>query len=149
MIFFPRGTQMLHFPRFDLYYLCSRVCLTHRIPIRRSQDQRSRAPTLSLSQLATSFISSQAKPSFNWRRHISIFSHILHDYTRRSSLAPGLGCQLRPSPDNFLPSCIFFEEMCIHTIPFFFKEVIRPQVPLRSPCYDFSLVARLVFDNAN
>jgi len=27
--------------------------------------------------------------------------------------------------------------------------VIRPQVPLRSPCYDFSLVARLVFDNAN
>jgi len=30
-----------------------------------------------------------------------------------------------------------------------FKEVIRPQVPLRSPCYDFSLVARLVFDNAN
>jgi hypothetical protein len=110
LIFFPRGTQMLHFPRFDLYYLCSRVCLTHRIPIRRSQDQRSHAPTLSLSQLATSFISSQAKPSFNWRRHISIFSHILHDYTRRSSLAPGLGCQLRPSPDNFLPSCILLKK---------------------------------------
>jgi hypothetical protein len=29
------------------------------------------------------------------------------------------------------------------------KEVIRPQVPLRSPCYDFSLVAYLKFDNAN
>jgi len=29
------------------------------------------------------------------------------------------------------------------------KEVIRPQVPLRSPCYDFSLVADLKFDNAN
>jgi len=27
--------------------------------------------------------------------------------------------------------------------------VIRPQVPLRSPCYDFSLVAYLKFDNAN
>ena len=26
------------------------------------------------------------------------------------------------------------------------KEVIRPQVPLRSPCYDFSLVAYLKFD---
>jgi len=25
--------------------------------------------------------------------------------------------------------------------------VIRPQVPLRSPCYDFSLVAELTFDN--
>jgi hypothetical protein len=29
-----------------------------------------------------------------------------------------------------------------------FKEVIRPQVPLRPPCYDFSLVADLRFDNA-
>jgi hypothetical protein len=29
------------------------------------------------------------------------------------------------------------------------KEVIRPQVPLRPPCYDFSLVADLRFDNAN
>jgi len=30
-----------------------------------------------------------------------------------------------------------------------FKEVIRPQVPLRPPCYDFSLVADLRFDSAN
>jgi hypothetical protein len=29
------------------------------------------------------------------------------------------------------------------------KEVIRPQVPLRPPCYDFSLVADPRFDNAN
>lgn len=28
------------------------------------------------------------------------------------------------------------------------KEVIQPQVPLRLPCYDFSLVAYLKFDNA-
>jgi len=27
--------------------------------------------------------------------------------------------------------------------------VIRPQVPLRSPCYDFSLVTYLKFDNVN
>jgi hypothetical protein len=33
--------------------------------------------------------------------------------------------------------------------PIMFKEVIRPQVPLRSPCYDFSLVAKLVFDDVN
>ena len=32
---------------------------------------------------------------------------------------------------------------------FLSKEVIRPQVPLRSPCYDFSLVTYLKFDNAN
>jgi hypothetical protein len=31
----------------------------------------------------------------------------------------------------------------------FSKEVIRPQVPLRPPCYDFSPVAELRFDNAN
>ncbi len=31
----------------------------------------------------------------------------------------------------------------------YFKEVIRPQVPLRPPCYDFSLVADLRFDSAN
>ena len=32
---------------------------------------------------------------------------------------------------------------------FISKEVIRPQVPLRSPCYDFSLVTYLKFDDAN
>jgi hypothetical protein len=31
----------------------------------------------------------------------------------------------------------------------FSKEVIRPQVPLRPPCYDFSPVAELRFDSAN
>src|ERR671933_3003062 len=29
------------------------------------------------------------------------------------------------------------------------KEVIRPQVPLRPPCYDFALVADPRFDSAN
>jgi hypothetical protein len=29
------------------------------------------------------------------------------------------------------------------------KEVIRPQVPLRPPCYDFSLVADPRFDDTN
>ncbi len=34
-------------------------------------------------------------------------------------------------------------------IGIFSKEVIRPQVPLRPPCYDFSPVAELRFDSAN
>ena len=29
------------------------------------------------------------------------------------------------------------------------KEVIRPQVPLRPPCYDFSPLAELRFDDVN
>ena len=29
------------------------------------------------------------------------------------------------------------------------KEVIRPQVPLRPPCYDFTLLTKLRFDAAN
>ena len=36
-------------------------------PIRESPDRRPRAPTRSLSQLATPFISAQAKPSIKWR----------------------------------------------------------------------------------
>ena len=39
------------------------------------------------------------------------------------------------------------------TIPedssFLSKEVIRPQVPLRPPCYDFTLLTKLRFDAAN
>lgn len=37
----------------------------------------------------------------------------------------------------------------LHTFVYMSKEVIRPQVPLRSPCYDFSLVTDLKLDNAN
>ena len=37
---------------------------------------------------------------------------------------------------------MFFTRPAIQT-----KEVIRPQVPLRPPCYDFSLLAELAFDD--
>jgi hypothetical protein len=37
----------------------------------------------------------------------------------------------------------------IVVVVIFSKEVIRPQVPLRPPCYDFSPVAELRFDSAN
>jgi hypothetical protein len=35
------------------------------------------------------------------------------------------------------------------SMPMLTKEVIRPQVPLRPPCYDFSLVADPRFDSTN
>ena len=41
-------------------------------PIRTSPDRRLRAPTRSLSQLATSFLSAQAKPSVRWRIMLSL-----------------------------------------------------------------------------
>ena len=81
LISFPPGTKMLQFPGFDLHYHCNGV---NRIPIRRSRDHRVRAPTPSLSQLATSFISPQAQQSSYCRLYTGIFSHILHDYARRS-----------------------------------------------------------------
>ncbi len=59
LISLPRGTKMLQFPRFD-HRTCVRCVNSYRIPIRRSRDHRTRAPTPGLSQLATSFISSQA-----------------------------------------------------------------------------------------
>lgn len=60
LISVPRGTKMLQFPRFDLHHLCSGVSIKDRIPIRTSRDHRIRAPTPSLSQLVTSFVSPQA-----------------------------------------------------------------------------------------
>ena len=60
LISFPRGTKMLQFPRFDLRHPCDGVSIKDRIPIRTSRDHRIRAPTPSLSQLVTSFISPQA-----------------------------------------------------------------------------------------
>lgn len=47
-----------------------------------------RAPSPSLSQLATSFVSPQAQQFTYWRLYTGMFSHILHDYARRSSQAP-------------------------------------------------------------
>src|SRR5574337_398230 len=126
--------------------------LTHRIPIRTSQDHRSPAPTLSLSQLATSFISSQAKPSLYWRRHISIFSHNITRLYTTIIASPGLGVPATSFTEQFLVQLHLFllkKVWATHTTQLCFKEVIRPQVPLRSPCYDFSLVAKLVFDDVN
>ena len=59
LISLPHGTKMLQFPWFD-HRPCGRCVCKYRIPIRRSRDHRTRAPTPGLSQLATSFISSQA-----------------------------------------------------------------------------------------
>ena len=63
---------------------------------------------------------------------------------------------------SFVPCCIkqgtaLFVFLVIHTYTYplhilsglVSKEVIRPQVPLRPPCYDFSLVADPRFDSAN
>ncbi len=59
LVSFPHGTKMLQFPWFD-YRTCARYVYSYRIPIRKSRDHRTLAPTPGLSQLATSFISSQA-----------------------------------------------------------------------------------------
>lgn len=62
---------------------------------------------------------------------------------------------LRPSPCTLVQGCIililagimgyvsFMHGLCI----LFAKEVIRPQVPLRPPCYDFSPLSELAFDD--
>ena len=51
---------------------------------------------------------------------------------------------------NLACALAFFAESNSHPQSLLFsKEVIRPQVPLRPPCYDFSPVAELRFDSAN
>ena len=54
-------------------------------------------------------------------------------------------------PKIFSRNCILLIRLqTLYTdCPTFTKEVIRPQVPLRPPCYDFSLVADPRFDSAN
>ena len=54
---------------------------------------------------------------------------------------------LRPSLCTFIQSCILMITCSLHARLYKTKEVIRPQVPLRPPCYDFSLLAELAFDN--
>src|SRR5205085_6960685 len=61
----PRGTEMVHFPRFALPpYVFRRQYMSSAhvgSPIRKSTDQRMLAPHRSLSQLATSFIASKCQ----------------------------------------------------------------------------------------
>lgn len=64
------------------------------------------------------------QPAFNMRICIFIFFGLCFALIRRMQFAP---------PNRHFLS----------------KEVIRPQVPLRPPCYDFSPVAELRFDSAN
>ena len=67
---------------------------------------------------------------------------------------------LRPSSSKGLIQSFLLLENCISFVlvtrpstqvspTVTLKEVIRPQVPLRPPCYDFSLVADPRFDNTN
>ena len=150
LIFFPRGTQMLHFPRFDLHYHCNGVCL--RIGFQFGHPRINGRLHLPWAYRSLPRPSSLLKPSHP-PTGVSTPAYsviILHDYTRRSSLVHGGTSFVLPQAIS-CRGAFFVEEMCIPT-PFTnlcSKEVIRPQVPLRSPCYDFSLVARLVFDNAN
>src|SRR5213080_4227315 len=61
----PRGTEMVHFPRFALpsYGFRRQYMSSAHVgsPIRKSTDQRMLAPHRSLSQLATSFIASKCQ----------------------------------------------------------------------------------------
>ena len=58
LVSFPPGTKMFQFPGFPLASKKRRVPRRAGIPIRASPDQRLRAPTRGLSQLATPFVGS-------------------------------------------------------------------------------------------
>lgn len=138
-----------------------------RIPIRTSRDRRVRAPTPSLSQLATSFISPQAEQSSYCRLCTGLsatYYTTIRDDHRRAPLRGGRATPfirhshgaLHPMharrrgaagrPLGLPDGAVRAPANHVRGVT---KEVIRPQVPLRSPCYDFSLVAYLKFDNAN
>ena len=151
LVSLPLHTWMLPFWRFPLHVGAPQISSAAGSPIRGSPDRRLHAATRSISQLATPFVSAQAKPFFRWRimpnllwnPHSSnvrglctVFIVIIQlrgkiTIPYASQLTLGSGISLRLAATIHLPSSPFE----------FTKEVIRPQVPLRPPCYDFSLLA--------
>ena len=74
---FPAGTKMFQFPALAPEMIRWRVFNTPGCPIRKSADQRSFAPTRSLSQLITSFIASESQGI----RHAPFFTFLIHSLT--------------------------------------------------------------------
>ncbi len=116
-------------------------------PIRESSDQGLLAPTRGLSQLATPFFASQAKLSIKQRQRVGPASHgCLRDHVWRLSRSYRYALH----PPCICWAALAFLYLCpFHDQPYLFVEVIRPQVPLRPPCYDFSPLVKLRFSNVN
>ena len=153
LVSLPLPTWMLPFGRFPLHLGAPQILSATGSPIRASPDRSLHAATRSISQLATPFFSAQAQPSLRWL----IMSNLLGTHTRLTFEAYArcssrmfrvrMEQSLYPSlPSIKLGSCI----TRLGSQPIFIclpvrssccsKEVIRPQVPLRPPCYDFSLL---------
>ena len=140
---------MLQFPRFDFQYHCTGI---HK-SVRFSFGHLGIIGCVRLPRAYRSLPrpSSLLKPSnppitvFTPANSATYYTTMHDDHC----MSPGRDL-LHPSYNTFVMHCIddFVKIMCIRTLSLS-KEVIRPQVPLRSPCYDFSLVTNLKFDNAN
>ena len=76
-------------------------------------------------------------------RFASILRLPLHSFSSRTLQSAGFRSRTL-HPQDFLESCTWIGPqpfICPPAIPAYSKEVIRPQVPLRPPCYDFSPLA--------
>ena len=74
---FPAGTKMFQFPALASHIVEWYLFKVPGCPIRKSVDQRSFAPTRSLSQLITSFIASESQGI----RHAPFFTFLIHSLT--------------------------------------------------------------------
>ena len=74
---FPAGTKMFQFPALASNQVGWHSFRMPGCPIRKSSDQRSFAPTRSLSQLITSFIASESQGI----RHAPFFTFLIHSPT--------------------------------------------------------------------
>ena len=74
---FPAGTKMFQFPALAFHIVEWYLFKVPGCPIRKSADQRSFAPTRSLSQLITSFIASESQGI----RHAPFFTFLIHSLT--------------------------------------------------------------------
>ena len=147
LISFPRPTQMLHFGWFAVPCLRKGLSLRTRfsfgdrwingcmllpsayrsVPRPSSLLKPSHPPsdvfapvTLELTRLCMAIIVNTVVSTSSFTLHFHAELHLFHSW---------IVCSLRARPQT--------------------KEVIRPQVPLRPPCYDFSLLTELAFDDTN
>jgi hypothetical protein len=156
LVSLPLHTWMLPFWRFPLHIGAPQVSPAAGSPIRVPPDRSLHAATRSISQLATPFVGAQAQPSFRWL----IMPNLLwnpHSFDVQRPMHGVHRDRSSPVNDHYtlrFPACVgklhhsdlrLAVISSLYCLPvrstFFTKEVIRPQVPLRPPCYDFSLLA--------
>ena len=160
LISFPLGTQMFPFPRFTFPKGTGKNPKAFSYEVAFGNPRFNRCMLLPEAYRSLPRPSSSSKPSHPPNSVSASDDYIIDERIRNlctTIITSGTdACYvLRPNTHhtdlhfNLARAYSFSQKANRPPIGIFSKEVIRPQVPLRPPCYDFSPVAELRFDSAN